>query len=89
MGGKHEIRLAMVALIAGLAWGYLRHRGRSRAPLLALLQGLDWFVASGGAAAVVDGARRLLEGTADEDAAEPERISHFHQVVEERTGTEG
>ena len=88
MGGKHELRFAVAALVAGLVWGYLRHRRDGRAPLFALLQGLEWFVAYGGVAALTERARGLLE---EESAAgaEPERISHFRQVVTERTGTDG
>ncbi len=88
MGGKQELRFAIAALIAGLAWGYLRHRRDGRAPVFALLQGIEWFVAYGGAAALIEGARRLLEETPEDDPG-AERISHFRQVVTERTGTEG
>ncbi len=88
MGGKHDLRFAMAAFIAGLTWGYLRHRCNGRAPLLALLQGLEWFVAYGGAATLIENARRLLEDDTVEEP-HPERISHFREVVTERTGTEG
>jgi len=88
MGGKQDLRFAIAALIAGVAWGYLRHRRDGRAPIFALLQGIEWFVSYGGAAALIEGARRLLEEGPDEDS-ESTLISHFRQVVTERTGAEG
>jgi hypothetical protein len=88
MGGKQQLRFAAAALIAGLVWGYVRHRRESRAPLYALLQGLEWFVAYGGAAVLIERAREQVEGKPPEDD-EPVRITHFRQEVTERTGTEG
>lgn len=88
MGSKQDLRFAIAALIAGVAWGYLRHRHDGRAPVFALLQGIEWFVAYGGAAALIEGGRRLLEEMPEEDSGGT-RISHFRQVVTERTGTEG
>ena len=88
MGGKQQLRFAFAALVAGITWGYLRHRRDGRMPLLALLQGLEWFVAYGGAAALIDGARRRLEPPEDETEG-PTRITHFRQEVTERTGTQG
>jgi hypothetical protein len=94
VNGKQQFRFAAAALVAGLIWGYMRARDRQRPALHALLQGLEWFVAYGGAAALIEGAR-LLADHADgaardhEDAELPERITHIRQVVTERTGTEG
>ena len=89
MGGKQELRFALAALLAGLVWGYARHRHDGRAPVFALLQGLEWFVAYGGAAALIEAARRTLEETPDEPSERGDRITRFRQVVTERTGTEG
>jgi hypothetical protein len=87
MGGKQELRFAFAALLAGLAWGYMRHRRDVRAPVFAALQGLEWFVAYGGAAALIDRARDQLDESDNDD--EPVRITHFRQEVTDRTGTEG
>lgn len=87
MGGKDGMRFAAAAFVAGLAWGYLRHRRDGRAVIFALLQGLEWFVAYGGATALIEGARRIMEAPEGED--EPARIMLFRQEVTERTGTEG
>ena len=78
MGGKQQLRFAAAALIAGLAWGYIRHRREARAPLYAY----------GGAAALIERAREQVEGPPPDDD-EPVRITHFRQEVTERTGTEG
>jgi hypothetical protein len=86
VGEKQQLKFALAALAAGVAWGYVRHRGHSRALWLSVLQGLEWFVAYGGAVALIGGVREKLE----EDDGEPdERVTHFRQVVTERTGTEG
>ena len=89
MGGKQPLRFAAAAFAAGLAWGYLRHLRDARAPLFALIQGLQWFVTYGGALALLEAAQELLEGPAGGDAGEPARITHFRQEVTERTGTAG
>jgi hypothetical protein len=86
--GKSQLRFAAVALVAGLAWGYISHRRDGRATLFAILQGLEWFVAYGGAAALIEGARGLMEDPAGDEADAPERITHFRQEVTESTGTE-
>jgi hypothetical protein len=95
VNGKQQFRFAAAAFVAGLVWGYLRYRDRQRPAMHAFLQGLEWFVAYGGAAALIEGAR-LLADRADgvaranpEDAELPERITQIRQVVTERTGTEG
>ena len=89
MGSKQEVRFALAALVAGIAWGYLRHRRDGRAPVFALLQGLEWFVAYGGAAALIEAARRTLEEPPEEQDEQGDRITRFRQVVTERTGSEG
>ncbi len=89
MGGKQQVRFALAALAVGLAWGYVRHRHDRRAPLFALLQGLEWFVAYGGATALIEAARGFLEARPEDLDEDASRISHFRQVVTERTGTEG
>lgn len=86
MSEKQQLRFALAALAAGLAWGYVRHRGREHVLVHSLLQGLEWFVAYGGAVAVISRLRERLDGN-DED--ESERITHFRQIVTERTGTDG
>ncbi len=88
MGGKQELRFAAAAFLAGLAWGYVRHRRDARVAVFALLQGLEWFVAYGGAAVLIERAREQIEGRSPDDD-EPVRITRFHQEVTERTGTEG
>lgn len=85
MNEKQQLKFALGALVAGLAWGYLRHRGGSRPLVHSLLQGLEWFVAYGGAVALITGVREKLDG----DEPEEERITHFRQVVTEHTGTDG
>lgn len=87
MNDRSQLKFALGAFAAGLAWGYLRHRRSGRAPLLSILQALEWFIAYGGAAALVTMTRELIEG--DDGPPEGERITHFRQVVTERTGTEG
>jgi hypothetical protein len=90
MDGKQQLRFAVAAAAAGVAWGWLRHRRSARAPLIALLQGLEWFVAYGGAATLIEGARTALEGGDGDPALDGvERITHIRQIVEERTGTDG
>lgn len=86
MNEKQQLKFALAALAAGLAWGYLRHRGGNRPLVHSLLQGLEWFVAYGGAVALIAGIREKLD---DDDPEEGERITHFRQVVTERTGTDG
>ncbi len=90
MSERNQLRFAAAALAAGFAWGYLRHRQGSHARMLALLQGLEWFIAYGGAAAIVGLLREALDREAPEEP-EPsnERITRFRQVVTERTGTSG
>lgn len=90
MSERNQLRFAAAALAAGLAWGYLRHRQGSHARALALLQGLEWFIAYGGAAALVGLLREALDrGTPEEPEPTNERITRFRQVVTERTGTSG
>lgn len=90
MSERQQLRFALAALVAGVAWGYLRNRRSGRSSLLALLQGLEWFVTYGGAAALIHLARETATEHADVEAdADGERISHFRQSVTERTGTDG
>ena len=60
MSGRQQLGFAIAAAMAGLAWGYLRHRNDSRASSHALLQALEWFVAYGGAAALIERAQQAL-----------------------------
>lgn len=89
MGGRQQLRFAAAAFIAGLAWGYLRHRRQPQAPTFALLQALEWFVAYGGAAAMIERARDLLEEPDESKADSIGRVTRIRQSVTERTGTEG
>ena len=93
MGGKQQFGLALAAAAAGLAWGYIRHRSDRRVSAFALIQAAEWFVAYGGAAAVLSAARQALEQAAGldvEDAEfELERVTRIRQSVTERTGTDG
>jgi hypothetical protein len=82
MSGRQQLGFAIAAAMAGLAWGYLRHRGDRRASTYALLQALEWFVAYGGAAALIERAQQAL-GEGGDDLDEPERVTHMRQVVRE------
>ena len=86
--GKQQLRLAAAAFLAGCVWGYLRNRERSNRTLLSLLQGVEWFIAYGGATAFIEGLRAFVD-TPDEDEPTSERVTHLRQIVAERTGTEG
>ncbi len=89
MSDKQQLGFALAALAGGIAWGTVRYRGSERVGLLALLQGLEWFVAYGGAAAVITWLRETVEDeelVIDED---DERVTHFRRVVTEQTGTDG
>ena len=87
MGGRHQLRFALAAFVAGLAFGYMRRRDGHRLAS-GVLQGLEWFVAYGGAAALIDLAKHAMEPADGRD--EPERVTHIRQVVtERRTGTDG
>jgi hypothetical protein len=85
---RSQLRFALVAAAAGLAWGFLHHRRGNHPAAFTFLQALEWFVAYGGAAALIALLRQVLEG-AETEVEEEERITHFRQVVTERTGTEG
>lgn len=78
---RSQIGFALAALAAGLAWGYLRHRRKGHAGVFSVLQGLEWFIAYGGAAALVELMRQRLEPDEDEG---PERITRIRQVVTEQ-----
>jgi hypothetical protein len=89
LGGKQQLRFAVAAFVAGLAWGYVRRRSSSHALRYGVLQGLEWFVAYGGAAALIEAAKGVLDRE-DGDADTPERVTLIREVVtERRTGTEG
>ena len=88
MTDRTQLRFALAAAAAGLAWGFYRHRRGNHSAAFTFLQGLEWFVAYGGAAALVALFRQVLERD-EADAEEGERITHFRQVVTERTGTDG
>lgn len=88
MSEKQQLGLALAALAGGIAWGSLRYRQSDRVGILALLQGLEWFVAYGGAVAVINWLRDTLDETAVIDA-DDERVTHFRRVVTEQTGTDG
>jgi hypothetical protein len=85
---RNQLRFALAAAAAGLAWGFIRYRRASRPATLIVLQALEWFVAYGGAAALIVLTRQLLERN-ESEVEYGERITHFRQVVTERTGTDG
>ena len=87
MGDKQQLRFALAALLAGLVWGYVRNRDARRPVMAAALQGLEWFIAYGGAAALVALARAVVDP--DDDDEPEERVTHIRRVVMEPTGTEG
>ncbi|MBT5775080.1 MAG: hypothetical protein HOH95_11960 [Dehalococcoidia bacterium] len=89
MDGKQQFGLALAAAAGGLAWGYACHRGDRRVAVFALIQAAEWFVAYGGAAAVLASARQALEHTSDGDDFEVERVTRIRQSVTEPTGTDG
>ncbi len=89
MDGKQQLRFAAAAFIAGCLWGYLRNRERGNRALLSLLQGVEWFIAYGGATALIEGLRAFVDRTPPEDEPTSERVTHLRQIVAERTGTEG
>lgn len=91
MDDKRQLGLAVAAFAGGVAWGALRHRRGGRSSMLALLQGAEWFVACGGATALVALLREAFgeRGPADGEDADGERITHFRRVVTERTDAAG
>ncbi|TAK76834.1 MAG: hypothetical protein EPO16_06645 [Dehalococcoidia bacterium] len=74
---KQSIRFALAAAAAGLAWGYLRHRKDGRALVFAGVQALEWFVAYGGAAGLLERLHERLES----DDVEVERVTHTRQTI--------
>ena len=88
MGERQQLGLAAAAFLAGIAWASLRHRGHPRLYAIAVLQGLEWFIAYGGALAVVSWLREAIEEI-EEPPVPDERVTHIRQVVTERTGTDG
>ena len=80
-GVKQSIRFALAAAGAGLLWGYVRHRKDGRAPVFAVVQALEWFVAYGGAAALLERVREGLEG----GEVEMERVTHTRQTIVDHT----
>jgi hypothetical protein len=91
LNGRQQLGLALAAAFAGLMWGYLRHRGDRRQMWFAVLQGIEWFVANGGATIVLNATRNALERSEGRgvDDFEVERITRTTQVISERTGTDG
>lgn len=79
--GRQTLRLALAAAVAGFAWEYARHRAHPRRTVLALTRAAAWFVACGGAAALVDLVRA---GLADDDSEVTERVTHASQTVTDR-----
>lgn len=87
MGSRQSLKFALAAAAAGLAWGYARHRRDPRASSFALLQALEWFVAYGGAAALIEIVRGSMEE--DGDLEVTERITHIRQTVFDQAAGEG
>ena len=83
---KQSIRFALAAAGAGLVWGYLRHRRDGRAPMFAAVQALEWFVAYGGAAALLERVREGLEGLEGVGDVEVERVTHTRQTIVDHSG---
>jgi hypothetical protein len=84
VSGRSQLALAISSALAGFAWGMLRHRSHSRARGLAMLQSVEWFVAAGGAAWLIENARETLEGAPGPE----ERITHVRQVTNEHNDGE-
>ncbi|MDA0270050.1 MAG: hypothetical protein O2798_05115 [Chloroflexi bacterium] len=87
MGSKQSLRVAAGAAVAGLAWGYMRHRRDPRASSFAVLQALEWFIAYGGAIALIELVRGALDE--DDDLEVTERITHIRQTVFDQAAGEG
>jgi hypothetical protein len=85
LAGKQALQIGLAAAVAGLLWGYFRHRGDPRAGAFAVLQGVEWFIAYGGAAALIDIVRAGLEE--DEDLEVTERMTHTRQTVTDSVGS--
>jgi len=83
---RQQLRFALAALVTGVAWGYFRHRGGKHPFTHAALQGVEWFVAYGGAVALISGLRERLQ---DVEPEIEERITYFRQVITDHTGTDG
>lgn len=79
MGDRQTLQFAIAAAAAGLAWGYVRHRRDPRAAAYAVLQGLEWFIAYGGAAVLIEFVRRGMDE--DEDLEITERVVQTKQTV--------
>ena len=79
MSDRSQLALVVSSALAGFAWGILRHRGHRQARPLALLQAVEWFVAAGGAAWLIEHARATLERA----SVPGERITHLRQVTSE------
>ncbi len=84
MGDKQTLRFAIAAAVAGLAWGYINHRRDPRAPAYAVLQALEWFVAYGGAAVLIEFVRQGLDED-DDDLEITERVMRTKQTVTDET----
>jgi len=80
---KQTLSFALAAAGAGLAWGYFRHRRDGRAPVFAVIQALEWFVAYGGAAALLE---RLREGLEQGRDIEVERVTHTRHTIVDDAG---
>ncbi len=89
MDGKQQLRFAAAAFLAGCLWGYVRSRDRGNRTLLSLLQGVEWFIAYGGATALLEGLRAFVESPPPEHEPTSERVTQLRQIIAERTGTEG
>ncbi len=79
MSNRSQLALVISSALAGFAWGMVRHRGHPQARPLALLQAVEWFVAAGGAAWLIEHTRDMLEGASGPE----ERITHLRQVASE------
>ncbi len=84
MGSRQTLILGIIAAVAGIAWGHLRNEEDPRRRTLALLQGLEWFVAVGGAAAAIEVIRDAME---DEELEVTERVTHTRQTVVDKAGS--
>jgi hypothetical protein len=89
MSEKQQLRFALVALVAGLAWGFVRHRNDAHRSTFAVFQGLEWFITYGGAVALIAMIRETMQR--ESDAAADRDGLHFlrREVTEERTGALG
>lgn len=80
---QRQLLAALGAAAVALALGSVRHRAHRWGRAFALIEAAEWFIAAGGATALLRSARRALEELAGPEAPEVERITRVRQSVTE------